>query len=491
MAIDRIGRRVATWLGAAAVAIATIQAAPVQAAAPHATVSIDRAHPAGRLPADFVGLSYEMRELGVGSFDPAAGNLVALFRTLGASNVRIAGNTLDRDTLWASAAQPAPDPLPSWVQDVVTPADVARLDAFLRATGWRAEVGINVGRFDRARAADESRNLFSTVGSRLVAVECGNEPNSWAGKGLRPSPFGYPQYRPDWEACAAAVGSTRIAGPDTSSPKSTGSWVSRFAADEHARLAMITQHAYSVGASAGVRGLLSPATDASEVSSVATQLAAARRQHLAIRLDETNSIAGGGARGVSDAYASALWALDYSLLMARDGFDGLNFHGGLSVCGAPQFNGKFQLYTPVCAATAADEQARVYSAAPEFYGLYLAARMGPGAFLPVKVSSTANVTAYAVRGDDGVTRLAVVEKDDTSAATVQVSVSAGRGGGAAGVIRLTGRSLGSAAGVAVQGATVDRAGHLVPGPPGQVTMTGGKLTLSLHAGSAAILTLPG
>jgi hypothetical protein len=62
---------------------------------------------AGVAPADFVGLSFEMRELGIGNLDPHRGNMVDLLRTLGRSNVRISGNTLDRDTLWASG-RPVP-----------------------------------------------------------------------------------------------------------------------------------------------------------------------------------------------------------------------------------------------------------------------------------------------------------------------------------------------------------------------------------------------
>jgi len=39
----------------------------------------------------------------------------------------------------------------------------------------------------------------------LTAAECGNEPNAWLGNGFRTAPYGYPQYRPEWEACADAV----------------------------------------------------------------------------------------------------------------------------------------------------------------------------------------------------------------------------------------------------------------------------------------------
>src|SRR5205807_9943015 len=74
-------------------------------------VTVDGAHPYGSLPADFVGLSYEQRELSMGSFDARTGNLVQLLRNLGRSNLRIGGNTLDRDSLWEPAGQTPPDPL--------------------------------------------------------------------------------------------------------------------------------------------------------------------------------------------------------------------------------------------------------------------------------------------------------------------------------------------------------------------------------------------
>src|SRR6266511_3416560 len=132
-------RRLAVAAAAAVLLAAVGQAAaaaPVQAGVSRTSITVDRAHPFSRLPADFVGLSYEMRELAswcttgdcTGNFDARTGNLVALYKNLGKSNVRIGGNQLDRDTLWLPAGQQAPNPLPDWVKDIVTPADIARFD---------------------------------------------------------------------------------------------------------------------------------------------------------------------------------------------------------------------------------------------------------------------------------------------------------------------------------------------------------------------------
>lgn len=494
MGTSRTGWRLALVAAATAGMTAVAQTAFAHtafgAAAPPAgaptTVVVDTAHPGGRLPADFAGLSFEERELGTGGFTAGQGNLVALFRGLNhAGNVRIAGNTLDRDTLWVPAGKQPPSPLPPWVQDVVTPADIQRLDGFLRATDWRAEVGINVGHWDPALAADQARTMTATLGTRLQATECGNEPNGWVGKGLRPPGFGYPLYKPDWEACAAAVGTRRIAGPDTSSPTSTAAWFDSFAHDEQARLSMLTVHNYSVPATATIADLLSAHTDASQLAAVSSELTSAKAVNLPVRVDETNSAAGGGVRGVSDTYASALWVLNDVLEMAQAGFAGVNLHGGLGVCGAPLYNGKFQLYTPICAANDADAAAKVYHAMPEYYGLWLAGRLGPGRFLPVRLTTDRNVTAYATRGDDGRTRLIIIDKDDVSSGPVPVDVTAG--GQVAKVLHLTGTSLAGTA-TAIQGLTVDRRGHLYPHAD-RVPVRSGTLHLDLAGGSAVLVTL--
>lgn len=465
------------------------------ATADSTTISVDTTQSGNRLPSDFVGLSYELRELSaacttldcIGNFDGRQGNLVALFRTLGASNLRISGNQLDRDTLWVPNDQPVPNPLPDWVKDVVRPPDIQRLAEFLRRTGWHAEVGINLAHYDATLAADEARTLYSALGRYLTGAECGNEPDHYASNGYRPAPYGFEQHRADWEACAAVVGNSRIAAPDISSPKSTADWFSQFAQAEQHRIDMLTIHNYT-GAKT-IDDLLSPAIHDSELSTVAPQLAAAQAVHVPIRLDETNSAVGGGIDGVSNVYASALWAMDYNLVMAQAGYAGLNFHGGLSVCNAPLFNGKFQRYTPICAANEADRQARIYTVEPEYYGLYMATRMGSGRFEPVTVTSDHNVTAYAVRGDDGRLRIAVIEKDPTGAAAVPVTISIGRRGGTAQVLRLTGQALDSAAGVSVQGSTVDRSGHLTPGRPDRVPVDDGTVRLDVPTGSAAIITV--
>jgi hypothetical protein len=159
------------------------------------------------------------------------------------------------------------------------------------------------------------------------------------------------------------------------------------------------------------------------------------------------------------------------------------------VCSAPLYNGKFQHYAPICPTSEADRKAKVYSAAPEFYGMYMASRMGPGRFLPVNLSTDRNVTAYAVLGKDGRTRIAVIQKEDTTGAPVRTTLKVGQSSGTAEVVKLTGDAFGSKDNVKIQGAAVDRSGRLPHRDPSQLKVNKGNITLDLAAGSAVVITL--
>jgi hypothetical protein len=117
----------------------------------------------------------------------------------------------------------------------------------------------------------------------------------------------------------------------------------------------------------------------------------------------------------------------------------------------------------------------------------MASHLGPGKFHPLTVAGASNLAAYAVAADDGTTRLALIEKTPTGG-TLPVTVALGHGSGAAQVIHLTGPSLTAPSGVQIQGASVDREGHLRPGDPDRVSYPAGTLSLTLPTGSAALVT---
>ncbi|MBV9259139.1 MAG: fibronectin type III domain-containing protein [Ktedonobacteraceae bacterium] len=464
----------------------TTQATAMMLPQSTASVTVDESHTIGSLPSDFIGLSYEANLLAKSWFDPSRGNLTSLLQTLSKhGSLRVGGNTVDRDVFW----QPGGLPVPSWAQTVVTPADIDRLANLARASNWKVRLAVNLGHLDANSIANEAQYASSSLGSYLEDLECGNEPNDYAHNGLRGPSYDYMQYKADFATCAKAIGNAApIAGPDT-----TGAFISNFAQDEHSAVDLITQHAYTLSNCSGNPGtatdLLSPASATKEVNQIIPTLNAANAQHLPLRMDETNSVSCGGADGVSNVYASALWAVDDMLLIAQHGVAGVNFHGTLGQCGV-SINGKTNLYTPLCASSATDLQQNVFTAQPVYYGMLLVGLLGSGQFLPVTLSTSNNITAYALRGDDGKTRVVVIEKDAPSAKAIALTLHDGNSNGTAQVLNLTGPSLTAHQGIEIQGATVDRNGRFTPRSPDRVQGHNGTYSIRLKPGSAALITLP-
>lgn len=266
-----------------------------------------------------------------------------------------------------------------------------------------------------------------------------------------------------------------------------------FIRDEHSNVSMITQHLYPIGYATGgtIQDLLSSKTDSSEVKAITQTVSSAAAHHLPLRLDETNSAVHGGIPGISNVYASALWAIDYMLLMAEHGVAGVNFHGKLAVCESPSAPSLHHYYyTPLCASSTADEQQHIFTPQPIYYGMLFVNLVGTGNFLPVTVSTTNNIVSYALRGNNGKNRVVLIEKDDPSNGPVNVTLKVGTSSGIAQVLNLTGPSLTSGQGVKIQGAIVDRTGHFTPSPSNQVQGNNGTYTINLKSGSAALITLP-
>lgn len=467
----------AAWMVAGGLSLAS--AGTVGAAG--ATVAVDESRTTGPLLADAVGLSYESADLGRGQFDAGFGNEAQMLKTMGAHNVRIGGNTLDAGTFW----DPNGAPMPTWAQWTNTPADLTRLRAFLDAVNARVELGVNLAHVDGPSINNETGSAISILGSDLYSIECGNEPNDFSGHGLRPAGYGYPQFLVDFKTCAAAVnGRVGIAGPDT-----TGAWITQLATDESPVMNQLTNHRYPNAPDTTT--MLSASADAADLSFISPLVAAAHSHNLVMRSTETNSHSNGGLDGTSNRYASALWAFNYTLNLTQAGDAGVDLHGYFGQCPPAQEPGPANMimrYSPLCATTAADAAAHIDTAQPLFYGLWMAGHMGPGQFFPVTVSTGgANLTAYAVKGDDGLVRIALIDKDAVGS-SVNVTVNAGSGSGTAQVVRMTGPSLAAATGVQIQGASVDRSGVLNV-VPDSVAYSGGSLTLSLGTGTAAILTL--
>lgn len=181
------------------------------------------------------------------------------------------------------------------------------------------------------------------------------------------------------------------------------------------------QHYYPLGC--GLHGkspaqlastLLSPALTDKEIATFTRAAADAKTADAQLRMTETNTACGGGARGLSDSYAAALWVIDYLLTGAEHGVQGMNFHGGLSA--------SCQGYTPLCQVGTNE-----YAAQPIYYGMLFTHLQGSGYLLPVTVSSSSsagNVKAFALKPLVGGGLRLIVENLSQYPTNVALSVTA-------------------------------------------------------------------
>lgn len=293
-------------------------------------------------------------------------------------------------------------------------------------------LGVNLKHADPVRAADEASYARRILGSALAAIEIGNEPDHY---GIAEGAYlaRFDRYA---RVVRAAVPGVRLAGPDAASGDRP--WLARFARHEAGRreISMITFHNYPESACDGGRPtiaeLLSLGAVRSEGAAAAAVVAAGRRDGVPALIDETNSAVCWGYPGVSDVYASALWAVDYALLLARLGVDGVDFHARIAGCNP---------YSPFCAPPHASHLV----ARPEFYGLRALEQVGAGAFLDVGDPSPRTLRAYALRSGHGA--LTVLLDNLGRAATVVLRLPHG----AAGPLRETVLATNSPAGLKATG----------------------------------------
>jgi hypothetical protein len=417
---------------------------------------------AGAVGPAFVGLSYEKRYLAVPCFAPGNAHLLGLFRGLGAGLLRIGGDSVDR-TQWTPQGA-------GRISGQVAPPDVDALAGFVRGCGWRVLYGVNLATSTPEAAADEVAYAAAALGASLYGIELGNEPDLYGD-------YYFPHWRLEdfearWQRFRHAIlertPEVRFTGPADAAHVSD--WSVPFAAYAHGQIALLTQHYYRGGGrspSATIATLLSP--DSTLTAELAELAEAARHNGVSFRLAETNSFFSGGAPGVSDRYATALWVIDLLFAVASAAGAGANLHGGGSG------------YTPIADANGAVREAR-----PVYYGLLLFTLAGEGKVLECSLSAAGlNATAYAVQRADGALSIVVVNKE--AAQTLSLGIDCGRKVSAASLLALTGPAADAASGMRIQGAEVRVDGAFAPEPPYRLPAAGSAVHAYVGPLSAALI----
>src|SRR5580698_9649570 len=120
------------------------------------SLAIDPGTRLAKVPADFMGLSYESGQLAYPDFfSPQNTALVQMFRTLSPLGVLRLGGNLSEFTLWSDTDPAIPPDVNGLVGPdpghreprtfTITPRSIRNLQGFLDATGWRCIYGLNLG----------------------------------------------------------------------------------------------------------------------------------------------------------------------------------------------------------------------------------------------------------------------------------------------------------------------------------------------------------
>jgi hypothetical protein len=312
-----------------------------------------------------------------------------------------------------------------------------------------------------ARAAEKS-----LPGGSIAGFEIGNEPDIYSrwywmatlsrttlDAGLLPSDISASSYTQDFQSYARALAQVApgvpLVGPAVAEPALDANWISRLIAGPHPGLGIVSAHRYPLSAcvprsSASyptIARLLSEQTSAGMAQTVSAAIRLAHRVGLAFRLTELNSVTCGGRPGVSDTFATALWAPDALFELLQAGVDGVNVH-----VRAHAINAAFTL------------NRHGLRARPLLYGLILFARtLGPDAQLVhlqlhAKRSLHLKVWAVRVRGD--VLHVLVIDKSNQPV-SLHLHLPAT---GAASVARLLAPSARSRSGVTLNNQRLGRDG---------------------------------
>ena len=401
----------------------------------------------------FVGLSFEMHDLGSGRFDPNDTTFTTLLRTLGNRYIRIGGHSGDTMTWTGSDSCAVPGVKP---HDVVCPAKISQLKAFLDQVGWqvifmlplqsgvtdyhndlqakadhtKTQHDIDV---DFAPVRDEAIQASNILGDKLLAFEVGNEPDFY---GADPAK----EYGPIWDQYVSrieqAVSRAKFMTPSTADATQMQNYITTGSASDK-NVILTSQHLYGTEGSttasqsemlADSQLLLTDAhtnVNSNGDNAIKENLNADRNiAGHSFRIAETNSAARGGIVGVSNSFTSALWAVDYLFSLADLGSSGANFHS----------SGTTDFYAPIpwgiaSSLTTVSDWRNV--AAPEFYGLmfFNQAAVGGSVLSPTAVTvnsagnstgDTSKIEARAIYVNGNQYNLVLVNKDPNVALSARV-----------------------------------------------------------------------
>ncbi|MGZ4194321.1 MAG: glycosyl hydrolase family 79 C-terminal domain-containing protein [Solirubrobacteraceae bacterium] len=465
------------------------------AGSPPAEVTIRGNETTRSIPRSFFGLSTEYWTLPVDELH------IALYRRVisllhvpgdGPFVLRIGGDSSDHTFF-----DPKIRRLPSWAFDL-TRVFIARTARLVREMKLRVILDLNLITATPQLAGAWAREAERVMprGS-IIGFEIGNEPDLYTrtfwrstteddkfGGRILPAiitPTSYvAAYRSYARELARVAPHVPLLAPALADPYRGINWISKLLSGPHPGLRDISGHRYPYAACAfpgsplypTIARVLSEKATAGMAQTIKPAVRLASRAHLRFVLTELNSVTCGGLPGVSNTFATALWAPDAAFELLRAGALGIHLHAREFAINDPfTFN------------------ATGFLARPLLYGLMLFARaLGPGARLVpthFQTSRSTHLKVWAVKSGGRTLRVLLINKGPASV-SVGLSLPAKR---PARLERLLAPSPRSTSGMTLGGQWLDSQAAW-RGTPSQATVSpqAHRYSVTLPRYSAALVT---
>lgn len=439
---------------------------------------------AGRaVPQDFLGTSYEWGEVQWVLGWPSV-KVNTIYRQL-LSNLMDGHNTPFRIRIGGASTDQTTYPT-----DQTMPA-FASLASDMNV---HFSFGVNLASDDVNLATAQASAYLSQMPEGSVdTIEIGNEADNYGYNGQRPKNYmlsGFLSDHGEWRAGITPLltGSTKILGPSWGAQSSLQKYLSTFETQEAKNTSVVSMHRYAgyrdAGQTYAVDYLLTPDAVAGP-SEIASIVATAHNNGQKFRIAEFNSLDLGGVDGISNAFGSALWAMDDMFEYVNVGVDGVNWHG-LNACNYCALTLDAKSGGPNGTHVYALTQVR-----PLYYGMLLfqQATANNAKLLPVTVATKSNIKVWATIDDSNTVKVLVINKDASFANDFTIALP---GYGDAQATRLQAASYQSKTGVTLGGQTFDgsKDGKLLGTATNEtVSAQSGFYTLKLQPTSAVLLTL--
>jgi Glycosyl hydrolase family 79 C-terminal beta domain len=531
-------KRSKVWVKSIVLALAVVgfwnhraqaQTSPVLNSDEVMAASIDTEHPSLTIPFAFSGFSIEYPDLKNFTGQRATGstfnevlnkpgfnpNFSQLLRNLsnyknGWPMIRVGGNSTD-ESWW----NPTLLPRPLGIKNDIPNNTLDNLAG--NTNGSRLILGLNLGQNNPALAKDFAQAALAGLPSgKIYLFELGNEPDIFASHAyysdpstgqtvfVRPADYSFTKYLEEFDTFATALQRLSqpvpLGGPVfTTTSYGWMQYLPSFLSSQSSKLKAITYHRYPLSACSWstpgsatdptIANLLADKSAQGLAKAVAPFVTQVRSYMKSLRIAEINSVSCGGKAGVSNSFASALWATDVMFNLAQVGAGGVNFHAGTGAFYTP-----FRFSVRPVRTGAGDSWGSVFTPTvnPLYYGMLLfnQATANSARLLPVNTNTLGNIKVWATLDAQQVVRVVLLNKDTVLGGKARIQLSIPRTSGV--LTRLSAPSVSASNGVTLAGQTFDGTVDGLPLGPytsEQVVPQNGSYSLDLPPASAALLTL--